>query len=91
MKPSAACAALIAALVAASSANAQLSITDPGQGVFSFTAPTGELSGITWLADSSWLAISDAAGERRTAELDSNRLSSPCRCRRRRSVKLSVD
>ena len=66
MKPAAAC----AALVAATSANAQLSITDPGQGVLSFTAPTGELSGITWLADSSWLAISDAAGERRTAELD---------------------
>jgi len=66
MKPAVACAAIIAA----SSANAQLSITDPGQGVFSFTAPTGELSGITWLAANSWLAVSDAAGERRTAELD---------------------
>jgi len=66
MKPAVAC----AALVAASSANAQLSITDPGQGVFGFTAPTGELSGITWLAANSWLAVSDAAGERRTAELD---------------------
>jgi len=62
--------AACALLLAASSASAQLSITDPAQGVFNFSAPTGELSGLTWLAASSWLAISDAAGERRTAQLD---------------------
>jgi hypothetical protein len=63
----AACAFLLAA---AGPAPAQLAITDPAQGVFNFPAPTGELSGLTWLAAASWLAISDAAGERRTAQLD---------------------
>ena len=52
-----------------SAAQAQLSITDPGQDVFNFSAPTGELSGLSWLTADSYQAVSDAVNERRSVTL----------------------
>ena len=50
-------------------AQAQLSISDPGQDVFNFSAPTGELSGLSWLTADSYQAVSDAVNERRSVTL----------------------
>jgi hypothetical protein len=37
-------------------------ITDPGQGVFTYTGSAPGLSGITWLGGNSYYAVSDSAG-----------------------------
>jgi len=61
---------LPAALLAlALQAQAAVTITDPGQGVFDFTASAAELSGLGWLAGSSYYAVSDDANQRKVHEL----------------------
>ena len=62
-------ASTLSAALFSSAAHAQLSITDPGQDVFNFSAPTGELSGLSWLAADSYQAVSDAVNERRSVTL----------------------
>jgi hypothetical protein len=59
----------LSAAIFSSAAHAQLSISDPGQDVFNFSAPTGELSGLSWLAADSYQAVSDAVSERRSVTL----------------------
>ena len=49
----------LSAAIFSSAAHAQLSISDPGQDVFNFSAPTGELSGLSWLAADSYQAVSE--------------------------------
>jgi hypothetical protein len=46
-----------------------ISITDPGQDVFDFTASVTELSGLSWLAGSTYHAVSDETNQRRVHEL----------------------
>ena len=51
-------------------APAVVTFTDPGQGVFDFTANAAELSGLTWLTDATFHAVSDAANQRKVYELN---------------------
>lgn len=61
---------MIAVLIAAAlPASAAVTITDPGAGVFDFTASAAELSGLSWLTGSTYFAISDDANQRRVHEL----------------------
>ncbi len=74
MSPSKACGTLSAALFAAflsltPNAPAVITITDPGQDVFDFTASAAELSGLTWLAGGTYHAVSDETNQRKVHEL----------------------
>lgn len=51
-------------------ATAAITISDPGQDVFDFTADAAELSGLTWLAGDTYHAVSDATNQRWIGELD---------------------
>jgi hypothetical protein len=63
--------ALLAAVVSlAMNAPAAVTITDPGQNVFDFTASAAELSGLTWLFGTTYHAISDDANQRKAYELN---------------------
>lgn len=46
-----------------------LSITDPGQGVYNYTANAAELSGLTWISNNIYRAISDDANQRKVYHL----------------------
>ena len=46
-----------------------VTITDPGQDVFDFTASVAELSGLTWLAGGTYYAVSDDTNQRKVHEL----------------------
>ena len=50
-------------------AQAAVTITDPGQDVFDFTASAAELSGLTWLTGTTYHAVGDAANQRKVYEL----------------------
>jgi hypothetical protein len=50
-------------------AAAAVTITDPGQGVFDFSASAAELSGLTWLSSDTFHAIGDATNQRTVYEL----------------------
>ena len=52
------------------SVHAAVTITDPGQDAFNFTASAAELSGLTWLAGSTYHAVSDATNQRKVYELN---------------------
>jgi hypothetical protein len=56
-------------LAIATPAPASITLTDPGQGVFDFTANIAELSGLSWLTGTTYHAISDAADQRKVHEL----------------------
>jgi hypothetical protein len=47
-----------------------VTITDPGQGVFDFTASAAELSGLTWLFGTTYHAVGDDANQRKAYELN---------------------
>jgi hypothetical protein len=47
-----------------------LTITDPGQGVYDFTGEVRELSGLTWMAGTTYHAVSDEAGARKVHRLE---------------------
>lgn len=62
---------LIAALLLlATRAQAAVTITDPGQGVYDFTAEATELSGLTRFSGNTYYAISDDANQRKVYQLD---------------------
>lgn len=50
-------------------ARGAVTITDPGQGVFDFTASAAEMSGLTWLTGSTFHAVGDATNQRTVYEL----------------------
>ena len=49
---------------------ATITITDPGQNVFDFTADAAELSGLAWVAGTAYAAISDQASSRKVCQLN---------------------
>jgi len=51
-------------------APAVVTLADPGQEVFDFTANAAELSGLTWLTGTTYHAVSDAANQRKVYELN---------------------
>ena len=59
-----------ALLSLALNAHAAVTITDPGQNVFDFTASAAELSGLSWLAGSTYHAVSDDSNQRKVYELN---------------------
>lgn len=61
---------LAAFLSITTKALAVVTITDPGQDVFDFTASVAELSGLTWLAGTTYHAVSDDANQRKVFELN---------------------
>jgi hypothetical protein len=62
---------LLAALLSlAINGHAAVTITDPGQDVFDFTASAAELSGLTWLFGTTYHAVSDDANQRKVYELN---------------------
>ena len=62
------CLATLLSFVA--TAPASITLTDPGQDVFDFTADAAELSGLAWLAGATYHAVSDAIGQRKVYELN---------------------
>jgi hypothetical protein len=48
---------------------AGISITDPGQGVYDYSATADGLSGITWHDGDNWYAVSDANGKKQVYRL----------------------
>jgi hypothetical protein len=60
---------LLTLLSLAVNAPAVVTLTDPGQEVFDFTADAAELSGLAWLTGATYHAISDAANQRQVYEL----------------------
>ncbi|MCX6874107.1 MAG: esterase-like activity of phytase family protein [Verrucomicrobia bacterium] len=64
-------AALVAAgLLSASHGTAAITITDPGQGVYDFTANAMGLSGLTWVKGNVYDAVSDAKNQRHVYQLE---------------------
>ena len=62
---------LITALLSLSiNAWAAITITDPGQDVFDFTANAAELSGLAWLFGNTYHAVSDDTNQRKVYELN---------------------
>lgn len=62
---------LLAAVVSLTmNSPAAVTITDPGQDVFDFTASAAELSGLTWLFGTTYHAVSDDANQRTVYELN---------------------
>jgi hypothetical protein len=59
-----------AGLMLAVSAPAAITITDPGQGVYDFTAAAAELSGLSRLDGDVYYAISDDANQRKVHQLN---------------------
>ena len=53
----------------AMNAPASITLTDPGQDVFDFTAAIAELSGLAWLTGTTYHAVSDATNQRKVHEL----------------------
>ncbi len=51
------------------SATAAVTITDPGQNVYDWTANAPELSGLTWVSGTTYYAVSDDANQRKVYQL----------------------
>ena len=61
---------LAAFLSLAMYAPAAVTITDPGQDVFDFTASAAELSGLAWLTGTTYHAVGDDTNQRKVYELN---------------------